>query len=131
MSARLLPEQIRFMQRILCSAGCYSGPSNGVWSQAVDDAETKLRTIADQIADELGRFDDRSERCILTLHPKAQRAAREFLNTLRGNGIDARIISGTRTYDEQEAVRAGRAVCGGLNRSVPTSLALRRALGLA
>lgn len=109
MSARLLPEQVRFMQRILCSAGCYSGPSNGVWSQAVDDAETKLRTIADQLADELGRFDDRSERCIRTLHPKAQRAAREFLNTLRGHGIDARIISGTRTYEEQEALwRRGR-----------------------
>jgi peptidoglycan L-alanyl-D-glutamate endopeptidase CwlK len=94
---------------MLCSAGCYTGPNNGVWSQAVDDAETQLTTIANGLAAELGEFDDRSERCIRTLHPKAQRAARQFLTTLRGAGIDARIISGTRTYAEQDALyRRGR-----------------------
>ena len=109
MSAPLLPDDIRFLQRMLCSAGCYTGPSNGVWSQAVDDGEARLKTIADQLAAEFGEFDDRSERCIRTLHPKAQRAAREFLTTLRGVGVDARIISGTRTYAEQDALyRRGR-----------------------
>ena len=104
MSATLLPDEIKFMQRMLCSAGCYTGPKNGVWSQAVDAAEAQLKTIADQIAAQLGQFDDRSERCIRTLHPKAQRAAREFLTAARGAGIDARIISGTRTYAEQDAL---------------------------
>src|SRR6187431_2984120 len=102
MSAQLLPDEIKFVQRILCSAGCYTGPKNGVWSQAVDDGEAQLKTIANQLAAECGQFDDRSERCIRSLHPKAQRAAREFLRTLRGAGIDARIISGTRTYPEQD-----------------------------
>lgn len=104
MSATLLPDQIKFLQRMLCSAGCYTGPRNGVWSQAVDDAEAKLMTIADQLAADFGVFDARSERCIRTLHPKAQRAAREFLTAVRNTGVDARIISGTRTYAEQDAL---------------------------
>ena len=104
MSDLLLPDQIRFLQRMLCSAGCYAGPRNGVWSQAVDDAEAELKAIADQLAIEFGVLDERSERCIRTLHPKAQRAAREFLTAVRGTGVDARIISGTRTYEEQDAL---------------------------
>ena len=109
MSATLLPDEIRFVQRMLCSAGCYTGPKNGAWSQAVDAAEAQLKTIADQLAAQFGQFDDRSERCIRTLHPKAQRAAREFLTAVRGAGVDARIISGTRTYAEQDALyRRGR-----------------------
>ena len=109
MSATLLPDDIKFVQRMLCSASCYTGPKNGVWSQAVDDAEAKLTTIADQLAAECGAFDARSERCIRSLHPKAQRAARVFLTTLRVAGIDARVISGTRTYSEQDALyRRGR-----------------------
>ena len=109
MSAQLHPDEIRFLQRMLCSAGCYTGQRNGVWSEAVDKGEAQLRTIADQLARECGEFDARSERCIRSLHPKAQRAAREFLTRLRGAGIDARIISGTRTYAEQDALyRRGR-----------------------
>jgi peptidoglycan L-alanyl-D-glutamate endopeptidase CwlK len=109
MSAQLLPEEIQFLQRMLCSAGCYTGPKNGVWTQAVDEAESKLQQIADDLAAAVGRFDDRSERHIRSLHPRAQRAAREFLSALRDAGIDARIISGTRTYAEQHALyRRGR-----------------------
>lgn len=94
---------------MLCSAGCYTGPKNGVWNQAVDEAEEQLKTIADQLAVQCGQFEPRSERCIRSLHPKAQRAAREFLTAVRGAGIDARIISGTRTYAEQDALyRRGR-----------------------
>ena len=104
MSATLLPEEIKFLQRMLCSAGCFAGPKNGAWSQALDDAEAQFTTIADFIAAQFGAFDPRSERCIRTLHPKAQRAAREFLTALQGAGIDGRIISGTRTYAEQDAL---------------------------
>ena len=109
MSATLLPDEIKFLQRMLCSAGCYAGPRNGVWSQAVDDAEAQLTAIAEELARDFGTFDARSERCIRSLHPKAQRAAREFLATLQGTGVDARIISGTRTYAEQAGLyRRGR-----------------------
>jgi peptidoglycan LD-endopeptidase CwlK len=109
MSATLLPDRIRFLQRMLRSAGYYTGAINGVWSRAVDHAEAQLKTTADQLAAQFGGFDDRSERCIRTLHPAAQRTAREFLVAVRGSGIDARIISGTRTYEEQNALyRRGR-----------------------
>ena len=50
-----------------------------------------------------------SERSLRSLHPKAQRAAREFLSRILDAGIPARIISGTRTYAEQDALfRKGR-----------------------
>ncbi|HWJ57215.1 MAG TPA: M15 family metallopeptidase, partial [Vicinamibacterales bacterium] len=81
----------------------------GVWSDAVDVAEATLLTISDRIASQLGSFEERSERAIRTLHPAAQRAAREFVNAVRAAGADCRVISGTRSYAEQDALyRRGR-----------------------
>lgn len=54
----------------------------------------------------MGEFDDRSERLIGTLIPEAQPWAREFLRRARATGVDARIISGHRTYREQDALYA-------------------------
>lgn len=55
-------------------------------------------------------FDERTERNIATLHPVAQKAAREFMQAvvpiMKQRGVDARIISGTRTYAEQDALYA-------------------------
>jgi peptidoglycan L-alanyl-D-glutamate endopeptidase CwlK len=109
MSARLFRDDIQFLQRTLYSAGCYEGPVNGVWNATVDEAELRLESISNQIADRLGRFDSRSERNIVTLHPRAQEAARTLLAKLRAAGFDARVLSGTRTYAEQEQLyRIGR-----------------------
>jgi peptidoglycan L-alanyl-D-glutamate endopeptidase CwlK len=109
MSSRLFPDDVVFLQRLLCSAGCYSGPRDGVWRDAVDVGEQQLEQIAAGLATQQGAFDPRTERNIRTLHPKAQLAARRFLAAARAAGIDARIISGTRTYAEQEALyRIGR-----------------------
>lgn len=53
-------------------------------------------------------FDPRTEANIKTLHPKAQERAREFMQAvvpiMRQRGVDVRIISGTRTYAEQDAL---------------------------
>ena len=62
-------------------------------------------------------FDSRSESNIATLVPKAQDAARQFLAAalaaMQPNGIIVRIISGTRTYAEQDALYAqGRSTSG-------------------
>lgn len=62
-------------------------------------------------------FDDRTEKNIATLHPKAQEAARKFmaaiLPELERQGYTARIISGTRSYAEQDALYAkGRTTPG-------------------
>ena len=58
-------------------------------------------------------FDDRTEKNIATLIPKAQEKAREFMAALKAAGINAKIISGTRNYDEQDALYAqGRTAPG-------------------
>jgi peptidoglycan LD-endopeptidase CwlK len=53
-------------------------------------------------------FDDRTEKNLATLVPKAQAAARKFMaaaiQAMSPHGIDVRIISGTRTYAEQDAL---------------------------
>lgn len=51
----------------------------------------------------------RTERLIQTLHLKAQETARIFMTRALNTVIDVRIISGTRTYEEQNALfRKGR-----------------------
>jgi peptidoglycan L-alanyl-D-glutamate endopeptidase CwlK len=62
-------------------------------------------------------FDDRTEKNIATLLPQAQQAARRFMAAaipaMSPHGIDVRIISGTRTYAEQNALYAkGRTLPG-------------------
>src|SRR6185369_12125682 len=54
-------------------------------------------------------FDARSERNIRTLLLDVQPLCRESLRRIRATGADARVISGTRTYEEQAALyRQGR-----------------------
>lgn len=51
-------------------------------------------------------FDARTEKNIATLLPAAQEQARQFMQRVLDAGIDARIISGTRTFKEQDALFA-------------------------
>jgi len=60
-------------------------------------------------------FDERSEIQLATLHPEAQKAARAFLGVAKTIaakvGCDVKIISGTRSYMEQDALYAkGRTI---------------------
>lgn len=62
-------------------------------------------------------FDERSEIQLATLHPEAQKAARAFLGVAKTIcakvGCDVKIISGTRSYMEQDALYAkGRTTPG-------------------
>lgn len=50
--------------------------------------------------------DDRSERAIATLLPELRPLARALVQKAAGAGIDIRIISGLRTYAEQDALYA-------------------------
>lgn len=50
------------------------------------------------------KVDERSERAIKTLLPKVQPLARELVRKLTAAGINAKIISGSRTYAEQNAL---------------------------
>jgi len=63
------------------------------------------------------KFDDRSELNIVTLHPKAQEAARRFLAAavpiMEQRGVVVKIISGNRSWREQDALYAkGRTAPG-------------------
>ncbi len=51
-------------------------------------------------------FDERSEKVLKTLVPKAEQQARLFLQKLHDANIAARLIGGTRTYAEQDALFA-------------------------
>jgi peptidoglycan L-alanyl-D-glutamate endopeptidase CwlK len=108
MSDRLFKTDILFLQRILAVSGFYEGSLNGKWSSDVDDAQEKFLNRCKEIKDKEGEFDSRTESCIMTLIPAAQIKAREFMNAVQGQPLTYRIISGTRTYAEQDALYAKR-----------------------
>lgn len=61
----------------------------------------------------LSRVDDRSEKNIATLLPEVQPFARALVQKAAANGIEIKVISGLRTYAEQDALYAkGRTVPG-------------------
>ena len=69
------------------------------------------RTIADRLGIgkakvQAKRFDSRSEKNIATLASEAQAKAREWLRRCRDEGINVKIICGTRTYEEQATLYA-------------------------
>lgn len=109
MSERLFEDDVIFLQRLLKSATLYSGRIDGIWGPKTDSAVIAFETGSQELAAALGTFDPRTERNIQTLHLKAQRAARTFLRAVLDAGINARIISGTRTYAQQNQLyRKGR-----------------------
>ena len=109
MSSGLFEDDVVFLQRLLKSAGFYQGSIDGIWGPLTDAAVNAFDARCEELAGTLGSFDARTERNILTLHPKAQELARIFMKRLLDAGINARIISGTRTYAEQnELFKRGR-----------------------
>jgi peptidoglycan L-alanyl-D-glutamate endopeptidase CwlK len=105
-SDRLFKKDILFLQRILAVSGFYKGALDGKWSSKVDDAEEDFLKSYRAIKDKSGEFDSRTEACIMTLIPAAQVKAREFMNAVKGRTLTHRIISGTRTYAEQDVLFA-------------------------
>jgi peptidoglycan L-alanyl-D-glutamate endopeptidase CwlK len=105
----LCEDDVIFLQRLLKSGGLYTDAIDGIWGENTDAVVNEFETRSAQIAAALGTFDTRTERNLQTLHLRAQEAARVFINAVRAAGINARIISGTRTYAEQNALyRKGR-----------------------
>jgi peptidoglycan LD-endopeptidase CwlK len=108
MSAKLFKDDILFLQRVLAVSGFYTKALNGKWSSDVDAAEEAFLASYAKIKSQLGGFDTRTENCITTLIPAAQVKAREFMNAVKGLPLTYRIISGTRTYAEQNVLFAKR-----------------------
>jgi peptidoglycan L-alanyl-D-glutamate endopeptidase CwlK len=107
MSLQLFKQDVLFYQRFLKSNGFYKSTLDGDWGGKTDAADAAFIAETQSIAQMYGTFNNRSEDNIKTLAPKAQILARRFLNAL--SNFDVRIISGTRTYAEQNALyRKGR-----------------------
>lgn len=104
MSAPMLTKDILFFQRLLHADGLYQDDLDGQWGPKTEKASLAFDQRAEQIRAETRSFDIRSENNILTLSLKAQRHARLCLGRLVDGGVRARIISGTRTYEEQNAL---------------------------
>jgi peptidoglycan L-alanyl-D-glutamate endopeptidase CwlK len=68
----------------------------------------------------VGQVDERSEKNILTLNPQIQEKARQFVREAVSRGFKVKIISGTRTYAEQDALYAqGRTKSGNIVTKAP------------
>jgi len=99
-------EDVLYLQRACSVCGLYQGPLDGTWSPAISKAEADLDAKVASIRAQYGLFDARSERNIATLIPPAQDAARRFMIAAKSSGLIVRIISGSRTYAEQDALFA-------------------------
>jgi peptidoglycan L-alanyl-D-glutamate endopeptidase CwlK len=102
-----------FWQRFLKCAGFYSGDIDGDFGTNSLQAAHGFEQASIALANQSGSFDGRSESNIQTLLPAAQTKAREFVKAVAGAGITIKIISGTRTFAEQDALyRQGRDLPG-------------------
>jgi peptidoglycan LD-endopeptidase CwlK len=101
MNVKLFGEDTLFLRRFLQGAGFYNDKLNSIHNEKTDAAINAFEERTMEILADLGNFDSRSEKSISSLHPKAQQAARVFIKKVLSAGIDTRIISGTRTYAEQ------------------------------
>jgi peptidoglycan LD-endopeptidase CwlK len=109
LSAQLLRDDVKFFQRLLRMDGLYLARLDGKWGPRTEAAAVEFEKQTDSIRDSTRTFDVRSEGCIRTLSLRVQREARLCLGRLLDAGFDARVISGTRTYTEQDMLyRQGR-----------------------
>ena len=109
MSYELLGEDVLFFQRLLKAEGLYKERLDGIWGKYTERAANKFNEKSEKIEDRIGTFDQRTEKNIYSLVLRAQVEARKFMLRLLENGINVKIISGTRTYEEQNKLyRQGR-----------------------
>lgn len=96
-----VPDVIRAIQKALgIGVDGYAGPETwqAIYSRIVPNAQP-LTATSDKV-------DDRSEKVIATLLPEAQPYARALVTKAGADGITIKVISGLRTYDEQNDLYA-------------------------
>lgn len=114
MSATLAKGDVLFFQRLMASAGLYKGALDGSYGATTAAAEAEFERLGLSYRNLYGSFDARSEGNIATLVPKAQVIARLFLRAAKDWKVgEVRVLSGTRTYAEQNTLYAqGRTARG-------------------
>lgn len=104
---------IRFAQSFLACAGLYTDKIDGLYGNNTRKAEDAFNKLIVKYADTYGRFDDRTEGVIATLLPNAQIQARKFMLLTKDFKLTVKLISGTRSYAEQNNLYAqGRTLKG-------------------
>lgn len=104
MSQHLFSQDVLFYQRFLKSSGYYEGGLDGEWKSDTERADERFTSDSLALKAKYGEFDPRSEANISTLHIAAQEPARKLLAHSRHGRFTCRIISGTRSYAEQNAL---------------------------
>ena len=102
MSAPIFKADALFAQRLWAAAGLYHGKLDGSWGPLTQAASDQADALFAKAKSDLGTFDPRSEGIIATLLPKAQRAARQFMNVAKTMPFTVKLLSGTRSYAEQD-----------------------------
>ena len=96
-----IPEVIRAIQKELgVGVDGYAGLETwqAIYNRIIPGAQPPAATT--------GRVDDRSEKVIATLLPEVQPYARALVTKAGTDGITIKVISGLRTYDEQNDLYA-------------------------
>jgi peptidoglycan L-alanyl-D-glutamate endopeptidase CwlK len=102
-----------FWQRFLKCAGFYADVIDGDFGPNSTKAALEFEHASLEIARQDSGFDERSESNIQTLLPAAQRKARQFMKAVLAGGITIKLISGTRTFREQDKLyEQGRSLPG-------------------
>lgn len=99
---------ILFEQRLLACGGFYTDKLDGKWGPNSEKAAKDAAASFDKIAAQFPKYDSRSEKNIATLLPGMQTKAREILKCgqdfAKSTGITVQVLSGTRTYAEQDGL---------------------------
>lgn len=113
MSAPFFKADILFAQRLWASAGLYNAALDGLWGPKTQAASDAFDAAFVKCRSEIGVFDVRSEAAIYTLLPKAQVCARQFMVMAGIMPFGVKMLSGTRTYAEQNDLYAKGRTAGG------------------
>lgn len=110
MSSPLFTKDVLFSQRLLAAAGLYHGALDGDFGPMTKAAEDAFDTLFVSYQQRYGVFDTRSEVNISTLLPKMQVAARKLMALAKAEFKTGtvQVLSGTRSYAEQNALFAKR-----------------------
>lgn len=99
-----------FLQRFLRCGGFYKHDVDGLVGPLTKQALALFEADTLNVRNELGAFDKRTEGTIATMLVGTQRAARKFMaatvNAGLSAGLSVRLISGTRTFAQQDALFA-------------------------
>ena len=98
----------KFWQRMLRLGGYYTGAIDGIIGVKSRAAEEAWNSDVVRYRNLAGRLDERSENTIATVLPYAQYLARRWMNEIQAIastvGVTVKLIDGTRTYAEQNAL---------------------------